>query len=114
VNQIWAYAREHPSKMEFNAIFSQAALAACLKYPSIEGLEEEVPVEVKVPLKRKRMQILSKALEPMLPEAKKQKPSATLTIRLATKAKEKKTSKVPREKVPELLRKPATQPSPRK
>jgi hypothetical protein len=37
-----------------------------------------------------------------------------LTIRLAIEAKEKKTLEIPQEKVPELLRKPAIQPSLRK
>ena len=55
MNHLWAYAQENPSKMEFNAIFSQTALAACLKYPTIEGLvKEEVLVEPEVQLKRKR------------------------------------------------------------
>lgn len=85
-----------------------------LKYPPIKGLEEEVPVEVEVLLKRKRKQILPKASEPLLPEAKKLNPLVPLIIRTAVEAREKKTSEVPWEKVPEPLRKPTTQPFPSK
>jgi hypothetical protein len=31
------YAKGHVMEMEFNAIFSQSALAACLKYPPAES-----------------------------------------------------------------------------
>jgi hypothetical protein len=49
VKELWQYAREHASEMEFNAIFSQAALAACLRYPPTEGpVEGGVPAEMGV------------------------------------------------------------------
>ena len=38
VQEMMKYAKEHALEMEFNAIFSQSALAACLKYPPVEGI----------------------------------------------------------------------------
>jgi hypothetical protein len=37
VQDLLKYAREHASEMEFNAIFSQVALATSLKYLPVEG-----------------------------------------------------------------------------
>ena len=94
--------------MEFNAIFTQVSLAACLRYPLAKGLV------IAVPPKKKRKNILSKVSVPLLPETQKQKPSASLVIRSSAKAEERKTSEVPREKVFETLRKPIAQPFPSK
>jgi hypothetical protein len=33
ISRLWDYARENPSRMEFNVIFSLAILAAYLRYP---------------------------------------------------------------------------------
>jgi hypothetical protein len=36
VDHLWEYALDHPSEMKFNAIFSQASLATCLRLPPAE------------------------------------------------------------------------------
>jgi hypothetical protein len=56
VQDLLKYAWTHTLEMEFNAIFSQATLAACLRYPPVEGgvpTKTIVLVEAGVQLKRK-------------------------------------------------------------
>ena len=66
------YAEGHALEMEFNAIFSQLALAACLKYPPVEGtVEGGAPTRSK--LKKKRKVIALQISESQSPKVAKQK-----------------------------------------
>ena len=49
VQDLLKYAWEHTSEIKFKVIFSQAALATCLRYPSAEGtVEGRVPAKTGV------------------------------------------------------------------
>jgi hypothetical protein len=77
VGRLREYARENPSKMEFNVIFSLMVLATYLRYPQIDGLVDEVvPRESEVQLVRKRKRIVPKTSGSQLPKAKRLKLSA--------------------------------------
>jgi hypothetical protein len=72
VLEMLKYAEEHALEMEFNAIFSQSALAACLKYPLAEGtVEGGTPTGSK--LKKKRKVTALQISESQSPEVAKQK-----------------------------------------
>jgi hypothetical protein len=112
VRELMEYAEGHVMEMEFNAIFSQSALATRLKYPPVESaVVKEVLTEPKLKKKRKAMTLqISESQSPRVAKRK------SLVL-----SSNKSSSGVEVEKLPEFLQeeipKPSTEsaaPSPKK
>jgi hypothetical protein len=107
------YAEEHALEMEFNAIFSQLALAARLKYPLAKGtVEEGMPMGSK--LKKKRKVIALQILESQLLEVAKQKSPVLPSDKSPSGIEVERSSEILREGISEAPMEFAAQASPKR
>jgi hypothetical protein len=107
------YAERHALEMEFNAIYSQSALAARLKYPPAEGIVGGgVPIGPK--LKRKRKVTTLQISESQSTKAAKPKSPILPLDNPLSEVKVERSSETFQEGIPEPLTKSVTQTSPKR
>jgi hypothetical protein len=111
--EMMEYAEGHALEMEFNAIFSQSALVARLKYPPAEGIVGGgVPTRPK--LKRNRKAAALQISESQSTEAAKPKSPILPLDKPLSEVKVERSSETFQEGIPEPLMEFVTQTSPKR